>query len=294
MDDGFAGRTQFEEHRPHLRAVAYRMLGSLSRGRRRRAGGVAPAAAASDADERRQPRRLADHRRRPGLPRHAALAARPGARSRSTPTCPTRIVQPATGADPEQEAVLADSVGLALLVVLETLAPAERLAFVLHDMFAVPFDEIAPILVAHARPRRGSSPAAPAAGCRARAAPDARSGPGSARSSTRSSPPRAAATSTRWSRCSTRTSCCAPTRAAAARCSCAAPPRSPGRRSCSRSSARARHRRVAGQRRAAASSPQGRPAGGGAGRAPSSDGRIVEIDILADPQRLAALDLALS
>ena len=52
----------------------------------------------------------------------------------------------ADGSDPEHEALLADSVGLALLVVLETLAPAERLAFVLHDMFAVPFDEIAPIV----------------------------------------------------------------------------------------------------------------------------------------------------
>ncbi|GAB4059839.1 sigma-70 family RNA polymerase sigma factor [Catellatospora paridis] len=52
----------------------------------------------------------------------------------------------ATGADPEQEAVLADSVGLALLVVLDTLSPAERLAFVLHDMFAVPFDELAPVI----------------------------------------------------------------------------------------------------------------------------------------------------
>ena len=72
-------------------------------------------------------------------------------------------------ADPEQEALLADSVGLALLVVLETLTPAERLAFVLHDMFAVPFDEIAPIVDriagggapareprAAARPRRGA------------------------------------------------------------------------------------------------------------------------------------------
>ena len=52
----------------------------------------------------------------------------------------------ADGVDPEHEALLADSVGLALLVVLETLAPAERLAFVLHDMFAVPFDEIAPLV----------------------------------------------------------------------------------------------------------------------------------------------------
>ena len=59
---------------------------------------------------------------------------------------PDPIVDRADGTDPEHEALLADSVGLALLVVLETLSPAERLAFVLHDMFAVPFDEIAPIV----------------------------------------------------------------------------------------------------------------------------------------------------
>src|SRR3954453_16943181 len=59
---------------------------------------------------------------------------------------PEPIVDRADGTDPEHEALLADSVGLALLVVLETLNPAERLAFVLHDMFAVPFDEIAPII----------------------------------------------------------------------------------------------------------------------------------------------------
>src|ERR687891_39208 len=59
---------------------------------------------------------------------------------------PDPIVSRADGLDPEHEALLADSVGLALLVVLETLAPAERLAFVLHDMFSVPFDEIAPIV----------------------------------------------------------------------------------------------------------------------------------------------------
>ena len=59
---------------------------------------------------------------------------------------PDPIVDRADGTDPEHEALLADSVGLALLVVLETLTPAERLAFVLHDMFAVPFDEIAPIV----------------------------------------------------------------------------------------------------------------------------------------------------
>src|SRR5262249_55767018 len=59
---------------------------------------------------------------------------------------PEPIVDSADGTDPEHEALLADSVGLALLVVLETMSPAERLAFVLHDIFAVPFDEIAPIV----------------------------------------------------------------------------------------------------------------------------------------------------
>ena len=65
---------------------------------------------------------------------------------------PDPVISRETAASPEHEALLADSVGLALLVVLDTLAPAERLAFVLHDMFAVPFDEIAPIV--------GRSPAA--------------------------------------------------------------------------------------------------------------------------------------
>jgi RNA polymerase sigma-70 factor (ECF subfamily) len=62
------------------------------------------------------------------------------------PRVPEPIVDPEGGTEPEHEALLADSVGLALLVVLETLSPAERLAFVLHDVFAVPFDEIAPII----------------------------------------------------------------------------------------------------------------------------------------------------
>src|SRR5262249_40899042 len=59
---------------------------------------------------------------------------------------PEPIISRDTGVDPEQEALIADSVGLALLVVLETLEPAERLAFVLHDMFAIPFEDIAPIV----------------------------------------------------------------------------------------------------------------------------------------------------
>src|SRR5262249_1636187 len=59
---------------------------------------------------------------------------------------PDPIVSPADGVDPEQEALLGDSVGLALFVVLDTLTPAERVAFVLHDIFEVPFDQIAPIV----------------------------------------------------------------------------------------------------------------------------------------------------
>jgi RNA polymerase sigma-70 factor (ECF subfamily) len=66
--------------------------------------------------------------------------------SRREDSLDARGVEPAAGTDPEQEALLADSIGLALLVVLDTLTPAERLAFVLHDMFAVGFEEIAPIV----------------------------------------------------------------------------------------------------------------------------------------------------
>src|SRR5947209_65702 len=94
---------------------------------------------------------MADHGRGPRVPRHAAHAqvAPRGAPGRAR----GRADREPRGRDgPEHEALLADSVGPALLVVLETLAPAERLAFVLHDMFAVPFDEIAPIV--------GRSPAA--------------------------------------------------------------------------------------------------------------------------------------
>jgi ketosteroid isomerase-like protein len=71
---------------------------------------------------------------------------RRAARSRSAHTCPTPLSIARTAPTPEHEALLADSVGLALLVVLETLTPAERLAFVLHDMFSVPFNEIARML----------------------------------------------------------------------------------------------------------------------------------------------------
>src|SRR5581483_7300949 len=134
---------QFEEHRPHLRAVAYRMLGSLSE----TDDAVQDAWLRVSRADAREVENL-----RAWLTTIVARVALNMLRSRKTRReqpldvhVPDPIVDPADGTDPEHEALLADAVGLALLVVLETLAPAERLAFVLHDMFAVPFEQIAPI-----------------------------------------------------------------------------------------------------------------------------------------------------
>ena len=144
------------------------------RGRRRRPGGLAAAQPLGRGRDR-EPRRLADHRRRAGLPEQ--LQSR--RTRREDPLDAVRVPEPvisrADGVDPEQEALLADSVGLALLVVLEALPPAERLAFVLHDMFAVPFDEIA----ADRRPLadRGAPARQPRAAPRAGRGARARSGP---------------------------------------------------------------------------------------------------------------------
>ena len=135
---------RFEEHRARLRAVAYRMLGSVSE--------------ADDAVQEawlrlsRSDAKAIDNLggwlttvvarvslnmlRSRNVRREVALGVR----------MPEPIVDPPEGTDPEHEALLGDSVGLALLVVLETLSPPERLAFVLHDIFAMPFDEIAPIV----------------------------------------------------------------------------------------------------------------------------------------------------
>jgi len=136
---------QFEQQRPRLRAVAYRMLGSLSE--------------ADDAVQDawlRLSRTDADAVENLGawLTTVVARISLNMLRSRKTRReqplddvrVPDPIIDPAEGTNPEHEALLADSVGLALLVVLETLTPPERLAFVLHDMFAVPFDQIASIV----------------------------------------------------------------------------------------------------------------------------------------------------
>jgi RNA polymerase sigma factor (sigma-70 family) len=135
---------RFEQERTHLKAVAYRMLGSLP-----------------EADDAVQEAWLRVSRADSGgienmrgwLTTIVARICLNTLKSRNSrpeeplgPHVPDPVVSPEAGVDPEHEVLLADSVGLALLVVLDALAPAERLAFVLHDMFAVPFDEIAPIV----------------------------------------------------------------------------------------------------------------------------------------------------
>jgi len=143
---------RFQTHRTSLRAVAYRMLGSLS-----------------EADETVQEAWLRLTRSDPSgvanlggwLTTVVARVCLDMLRSRKSRReeplgihVPDPIVSREDRIDPEQEALLADSVGLALLVVLETLGPAERLAFVLHDMFGVPFDETAPIVGRSPSPAR--------------------------------------------------------------------------------------------------------------------------------------------
>ncbi|MEA2489456.1 MAG: hypothetical protein QOH21_1248 [Acidobacteriota bacterium] len=135
---------QFEENRAHLRGVAYRMLGSLS-----------------EVDDAVQEAWLRLSRADTAgidnlggwLTTVVARVCLDMLRSRNsrreepfTPHAPEPVGTGTHGAGPEDEALLADSVGLALLVVLDRLTPAERLAFVMHDMFAVPFEEIAPIV----------------------------------------------------------------------------------------------------------------------------------------------------
>lgn len=134
---------QFEEHRPRLRAVAYRMLGSLT-----------------EADDALQDAWLRTTRSDGAAIKDMSgwlitlvgrvcidmLRARKARPEESVDHLPEPIVSTGEPLDPEQASLLGDSVGLALLVVLETLDPAERLAFVLHDMFGVPFEQIAPIV----------------------------------------------------------------------------------------------------------------------------------------------------
>jgi RNA polymerase sigma-70 factor (ECF subfamily) len=144
MDENQRLAESFEAHRAHLRGVAYRMLGS-----------------ASEADDAVQEAWLRLSRTGDAaidnlggwlttVVARVSLDMLRSRRSRHEEPFPERLPDPIvtaeTDVDPEHEALMADSVGIALLVVLETLSPAERLAFVLHDMFAVPFDDIARIV----------------------------------------------------------------------------------------------------------------------------------------------------
>jgi RNA polymerase sigma factor (sigma-70 family) len=144
MDEHNVLAEQFEQNRPHLRAVAYRRLGSLSEAE----DAVQEGWLRLSRSDTRNVENLSGW-----LTTVVARVCLDMLRSRKSKNeasfdenAPFTIADHKDGIDPEQEALLADSVGLALLVILETLAPAERLAFVLHDMFDLSFDEIAPIV----------------------------------------------------------------------------------------------------------------------------------------------------
>jgi RNA polymerase sigma factor (sigma-70 family) len=135
---------RFEANRSHLRGVAYRMLGSLTEADDavQEAWIRLSRTDTSDVDNLRAWLTTVVGRVCLNM-----LRSRRTRREASLEThLPDPIVSPDDGLDPEQEALLGDSVGLAMLVVLDSLAPAERVAFVLHDVFAIPFDEIAPIV----------------------------------------------------------------------------------------------------------------------------------------------------
>ncbi|MFD7866251.1 RNA polymerase sigma factor SigJ [Streptomyces sp. NPDC057682] len=149
MNENFSATDRFEAERPALRAVAYRMLGSL--------------AEAEDAVQEawlRLSRSEVSEVRNLGawlttvvgricldmLRTRTARREEPMPEQDGSVRLPDPVVTRLRRVDPEQEVLIADSVGIALMIVLETLSPAERLAFVLHDMFDVPFDDIAPVL----------------------------------------------------------------------------------------------------------------------------------------------------
>jgi RNA polymerase sigma factor (sigma-70 family) len=144
MDDREWLAQRFEEHRSHLRAVAYRMLGSLSEADDAVQEAWLRLSRADGSDIENLGAWLTTV-----VARVSLSMLRTRKRRREQPIdvhVPEPIVDSAAGVDPEHEALLADSIGLALLVVLETLSAPERLAFVLHDMFGLPFERIAPIV----------------------------------------------------------------------------------------------------------------------------------------------------
>jgi len=288
MDERDCLTDRFEANRPHLRAVAYRMLGSVT-----------------EADDAVQEAWLRLNRSDTAAIDNLGgwlttvvarvsldmLRSRTSRREQPVGThVPQPIVSREDDVDPEQQALLADSVSLALLVVLETLSPAERLAFVLHDMFAVPFDEIAPIvgrsptaarqLASRARRRvRGAVPAPDADRARQREVVDAflaaaRDGDFDALLAVLD--PDVVLRVDRGARATSRE-----IRGASAVVEQA--------RTFTRLARFARAARVNGSAGFVVASPTGPLAVAGFAIA---DGRIVEIDLLADPTRLRELDLS--
>ncbi len=146
MDEADWLAERFEAHRGHLRAVAYRMLGSLSEADDAVQEAWLRLAGADSSEVENLGGWLTTIVARVCLNMLRTRSSRREQPLDGGVHLPDPVISRQDGADPEQEVLLADAVGLALLVVLDTLAPAERVAFVLHDMFAVPFDEIAPIV----------------------------------------------------------------------------------------------------------------------------------------------------
>ena len=144
MDDNAWLAERFEANRPHLRGVAYRMLGSVTEADDAVQEAWIRLSRTDTSDVENLRAWLTTVVGRVCL---NMLRARKTRREDSLEThVPDPIVGPEQGTDPEQEALLGDAVGLALFVVLDSLTPAERVSFVLHDVFAVPFDDIAPIV----------------------------------------------------------------------------------------------------------------------------------------------------
>ena len=137
---------RFEAHRPHLKAVAYRMLGSVSEAEDAVQEGWIRFSRADTSQVDNLGGWLTTVVSRVCLDALRSRRSRREELALGDDRLPDPIVSTGSDADPEHEALMADAVGLALLVVLDTLPPAERLAFVLHDMFAVPFTDIAPIV----------------------------------------------------------------------------------------------------------------------------------------------------
>jgi RNA polymerase sigma factor (sigma-70 family) len=282
----------FEEHRPHLRAVAYRMLGSLA-----------------EADEAVQDAWLRVSRAgadgidnfRGWLTTIVArvclnvLQARKARPEDAGVHLPDPIVKREDALDPEDEVLMADSLGLALQIVLDTLPPAERLAFGLHDMFDVPFEEIGPMAGRSATATR-SSPAVRGGACKVHPCRlQTRTSLVNDRSSMRSSPRRIAATLTRSWQCWIPTWCCEGM----------AEKKRPGLSVIRRGAAEVARTTVTSAQPAAVKIPV--LVNGAAGVVVMTNGRpfavmgftvargkIVEIDCFLDPDRLAHLDLAVA